>query len=51
MLYDEQTFALDLEMTSEVLDVMVELAVEGMAKLCITHEMDFSKNGRQSSDL
>ena len=43
MLFDEPTSALDPEMISEVLDVMVELAKEGMTMLCVTHEMGFAK--------
>ncbi len=43
MLFDEPTSALDPEMISEVLDVMVELAHEGMTMLCVTHEMGFAK--------
>ena len=39
MLFDEPTSALDPEMVNEVLDVMVELAHEGMTMLCVTHEM------------
>lgn len=43
MLFDEPTSALDPEMIKEVLDVMVELASEGMTMLCVTHEMGFAK--------
>lgn len=43
MLFDEPTSALDPEMVSEVLDVMIELAKEGMTMLCVTHEMGFAK--------
>jgi general L-amino acid transport system ATP-binding protein len=43
MLFDEQTSALDPEMIKEVLDVMVELAEEGMTMLCVTHEMGFAR--------
>ena len=43
MLFDEPTSALDPEMISEVLDVMVELANEGMTMICVTHEMGFAK--------
>ncbi len=43
MLFDEPTSALDPEMIKEVLDVMVELAEEGMTMLCVTHEMSFAK--------
>ncbi len=43
MLFDEPTSALDPEMIAEVLDVMVELAHDGMTMLCVTHEMGFAK--------
>ncbi|WP_308811188.1 amino acid ABC transporter ATP-binding protein [Photobacterium leiognathi] len=43
MLFDEPTSALDPEMVREVLDVMVELANEGMTMLCVTHEMSFAR--------
>ncbi|NQY82879.1 MAG: amino acid ABC transporter ATP-binding protein [Alphaproteobacteria bacterium] len=43
MLFDEPTSALDPEMISEVLDVMIELAVSGMTMLCVTHEMGFAR--------
>lgn len=43
MLFDEPTSALDPEMISEVLDVMIELAEDGMTMLCVTHEMGFAK--------
>lgn len=43
MLFDEPTSALDPEMINEVLDVMVELAHDGMTMLCVTHEMGFAK--------
>ena len=43
MLFDEHTSALDPEMIKEVLDVMIELADEGMTMLCVTHEMGFAK--------
>ncbi|MEX0839249.1 MAG: amino acid ABC transporter ATP-binding protein [Parvibaculum sp.] len=43
MLFDEPTSALDPEMIKEVLDVMVELAREGMTMLCVTHEMGFAR--------
>ena len=43
MLFDEPTSALDPEMIAEVLDVMVELALDGMTMLCVTHEMGFAK--------
>jgi len=43
MLFDEPTSALDPEMVNEVLDVMVELAHEGMTMICVTHEMGFAR--------
>ena len=43
MLFDEPTSALDPEMINEVLDVMTELAQEGMTMMCVTHEMGFAK--------
>jgi general L-amino acid transport system ATP-binding protein len=43
ILFDEPTSALDPEMIKEVLDVMIELAQEGMTMLCVTHEMGFAK--------
>ncbi len=43
MLFDEPTSALDPEMVGEVLDVMTELAQEGMTMMCVTHEMGFAK--------
>ena len=43
MLFDEPTSALDPEMINEVLDVMVELAREGMTMMCVTHEMGFAR--------
>ncbi len=43
MLFDEPTSALDPEMIKEVLDVMIELAGEGMTMLVVTHEMGFAK--------
>ncbi|MBX9937021.1 amino acid ABC transporter ATP-binding protein [Giesbergeria anulus] len=43
MLFDEPTSALDPEMVNEVLDVMTELAQEGMTMMCVTHEMGFAK--------
>ncbi len=42
MLFDEPTSALDPEMINEVLDVMVELAIEGMTMMVVTHEMGFA---------
>jgi len=44
MLFDEPTSALDPEMISEVLDVMIDLANEGMTMICITHEMGFARS-------
>ena len=43
MLFDEPTSALDPEMIKEVLDVMIELAQEGMTMICVTHEMGFAQ--------
>ena len=43
MLFDEPTSALDPEMIKEVLDVMVNLAKEGMTMIVVTHEMGFAK--------
>ncbi|PWC47322.1 arginine transporter ATP-binding subunit [Azospirillum sp. TSA6c] len=43
MLFDEPTSALDPEMVKEVLDVMTELAGEGMTMVCVTHEMGFAR--------
>ncbi len=43
MLFDEPTSALDPEMINEVLDVMVDLAKEGMTMMCVTHEMGFAR--------
>ena len=43
MLFDEPTSALDPEMIKEVLDVMIELAGEGMTMICVTHEMGFAR--------
>lgn len=43
LLFDEPTSALDPEMISEVLDVMVELANEGMTMVVVTHEMGFAR--------
>ena len=42
-LFDEPTSALDPEMVKEVLDVMTELANEGMTMMCVTHEMGFAR--------
>src|SRR5690606_5765534 len=44
MLFDEPTSALDPEMVGEVLDVMVELAREGMTMMVVTHEMGFARS-------
>jgi general L-amino acid transport system ATP-binding protein len=43
LLFDEPTSALDPEVISEVLDVMIELATEGMTMICVTHEMGFAR--------
>ena len=43
MLFDEPTSALDPEMVGEVLDVMKDLAKQGMTMVCVTHEMGFAK--------
>ena len=43
MLFDEPTSALDPEMIKEVLDVMLQLAKEGMTMVCVTHEMGFAR--------
>jgi glutamate/aspartate transport system ATP-binding protein len=43
MLFDEPTSALDPEMVGEVLEVMVQLAREGMTMMCVTHEMGFAR--------
>ena len=43
MLFDEPTSALDPEMIKEVLDVIIELAGQGITMLCVTHEMGFAK--------
>jgi ABC-type polar amino acid transport system ATPase subunit len=44
MLFDEPTSALDPEMIAEVLDVMTDLAREGMTMICVTHEMGFARS-------
>jgi glutamate/aspartate transport system ATP-binding protein len=44
MLFDEPTSALDPEMINEVLDVMVQLAKDGMTMMVVTHEMGFARN-------
>jgi general L-amino acid transport system ATP-binding protein len=43
MLFDEPTSALDPEMINEVLQVMEELATDGMTMICVTHEMGFAR--------
>ena len=43
MLFDEPTSALDPEMVGEVLDLMKELAADGMTMICVTHEMGFAR--------
>ena len=43
MLFDEPTSSLDPEMIKEVLDVMAELAADGMTMICVTHEMGFAR--------
>ena len=45
MLFDEPTSALDPEMVGEVLELMKELAREGMTMVCVTHEMGFAREG------
>jgi glutamate transport system ATP-binding protein len=47
MLFDEPTSALDPEMVNEVLDVMLELAGEGMTMVVVTHEMGFARKAAQ----
>ena len=44
MLFDEPTSALDPEMINEVLDVMIELAGQGITMVCVTHEMGFARS-------
>ena len=44
ILFDEPTSALDPEMISEVLDVMIDLAKEGMTMICVSHEMGFARS-------
>jgi general L-amino acid transport system ATP-binding protein len=44
ILFDEPTSALDPEMVKEVLEVMMDLAKEGMAMVCVTHEMGFARS-------
>jgi glutamate/aspartate transport system ATP-binding protein len=48
MLFDEPTSALDPEMINEVIDVMVELAQEGMTMMCVTDEIGVCQEGRAS---
>jgi ABC-type polar amino acid transport system ATPase subunit len=43
LLFDEPTSALDPEMVQEVLDVMTNLAQQGVTMLCVTHEMNFAR--------
>ena len=43
LLFDEPTSALDPEMIKEVLDVMIQLASEGITMICVTHEMGFAR--------
>ncbi|HWM80656.1 MAG TPA: amino acid ABC transporter ATP-binding protein [Pseudolabrys sp.] len=43
MLFDEPTSALDPEMVKEVLDTMVQLAMDGLTMICVTHEMGFAR--------
>ena len=43
MLFDEPTSALDPEMIKEVLEVMIQLASEGISMICVTHEMGFAR--------
>ncbi len=47
MLFDEPTSALDPEMIKEVLDVMLQLAQEGMTMVVVSHEMGFAKAAAQ----
>ena len=49
MLFDEPTSALDPEMINEVLDVMVQLAKDGMTMMVVTHEMGFAQQGRATA--
>ena len=44
ILFDEPTSALDPEMINEVLDVMIDLAKDGMTMICVTHEMGFARS-------
>ena len=43
MLFDEPTSALDPEMIAGILDIMIDLAEEGMTMICVTHEMGFAR--------
>ena len=43
-MFDEPTSALDPEMIKEVLDVMIDLANQGITMLCVTHEMGFARS-------
>ena len=43
MLFDEPTSALDAEMVKEVLDILVQLAADGMTMICVTHELGFAR--------
>ncbi|WP_226809780.1 hypothetical protein [Candidatus Vallotia lariciata] len=43
MLFNEPTLALDLEMTNKIFDVIIALACKGMARMCVTHEIGFSR--------
>ena len=47
MLFDEPTSALDPEMINEVLNVMLDLAADGMTMVCVTHEMGFARKAAQ----
>ena len=51
MLFDEPTSALDPEMIKEVLDVMVNLAKQGMTMIVVTHEMGFAKEVADQYDF
>ena len=48
MLFDEPTSALDPEMIGEVLDVMADLARDGMTMICVTHEMGFARKAKSA---
>ncbi|USU13988.1 amino acid ABC transporter ATP-binding protein [Sphingomonadaceae bacterium OTU29THOMA1] len=43
MLFDEPTSALDAEMVKEVLDILIQLAADGMTMICVTHELGFAR--------